>query len=139
MLFMYCVCHAFVSVHCCLVVTCWERADLLALVCDVYCDFVTFPFGILGLVWFLNVLIPDPCHLFFTFKNSQKTAQINIRLFPKNKSYQSPPILTELFQHNLINVSYLTACYLYQVMMTLHFLNDVANDIESTQKPKITS
>ena len=25
-----------------------ERADLLALVCDVYCDFVTFPFGILG-------------------------------------------------------------------------------------------
>ena len=41
--------------------------------------------------------------------------------------HQSPLILTELFQHNLINVSYLTACYLYQVMMTLHFLNDVAN------------
>ena len=36
--------------------------------------------------------------------------------------YQSPLILTELVQHNLINVSYLTACYLYQVMMTLHFL-----------------
>ena len=53
--------------------------------------------------------------------------------------YQSPLILTELFQHNLINVSYLTACYLYQVMMTLHFLNDVANDTESTQKSKITS
>ena len=48
--------------------------------------------------------------------------------------YQSPLILTELFQHNLINVSYLTACYLHQVMMTLHFLNDVANDTESTQK-----
>ena len=27
----------------CLVVTCWERADLLALVCDVYCDVLTFP------------------------------------------------------------------------------------------------
>ena len=26
--------------------------------------------------------------------------------------YQSPLLLTELFQHNLINVSYLTACYL---------------------------
>ena len=25
-LFMSCVCHAFASVHCCLVVTCWERA-----------------------------------------------------------------------------------------------------------------
>ena len=25
------------SVYMCLVVTCWERADLLALVCGVYC------------------------------------------------------------------------------------------------------
>ena len=40
MLFMSRVCHAFASVHCCLVVTCRERADLLALVCDVYYDFV---------------------------------------------------------------------------------------------------
>ena len=47
--------------------------------------------------------------------------------------YQSPLILTELFQHDLINASYLTACYLYQVMMTLHILNDVAYDAESTQ------
>ena len=47
--------------------------------------------------------------------------------------YKSLLILTELFQHNLINVSYLMACYLYQVMMTLHFLNDVANDAESIQ------
>ena len=53
--------------------------------------------------------------------------------------YQSPLILTELFQHNLINMSYLTACYLYQVMVTLHFLNDVDNDAESAQKSKITS
>ena len=39
----------------------------------------------------------------------------------------------------LINVVYLTACCLYQVMMTVHFLNDIANDAESTQKSKITS
>ena len=32
MLFTCSVCHAFVSVHGCLVVTCWERADLLAIV-----------------------------------------------------------------------------------------------------------
>ena len=32
MLCMSCVCHVFASVHCCLVVTCWERADHLALV-----------------------------------------------------------------------------------------------------------
>ena len=52
-------------------------------------------------------------------------------------TYQSPLLLTELFQHNLINVSYLMACYLYQVMMTLHFFNDVANDAESTQNQKL--
>ena len=42
-----------------------------------------------------------------------------------------------MFQHDLINVSYLTACYLYKVMMTLHFLNDVAYDAESTQTSKL--
>ena len=35
----------FASVYMCFVVTCWERADLLALVCGVYCgvycEFVT--------------------------------------------------------------------------------------------------
>ena len=65
MLYMSCVCHAFAFVHRCLVVTCWERADLLALVYDVYCDFVTFPFGILGQVWYLIVLFPDPCCLYY--------------------------------------------------------------------------
>ena len=53
-----------------------------------------------------------------------------------NGIYQSPLTLTALFQHDLINVSYLTGCYLYQVMMTLHFLYDVANGAESTQKIK---
>ena len=48
MFFVSCVSHAFTSVHCCLVITCWERSDLLALVGDVYCIFVTFPCGILG-------------------------------------------------------------------------------------------
>ena len=31
------------SVYMCFVVTCWERADLLTLVCGVFCEFVTFP------------------------------------------------------------------------------------------------
>ena len=48
-----------------LVVTCWEKADILALVGDVYCIFVTFPCGILGQVWFLIVTFPDLCHLFY--------------------------------------------------------------------------
>ena len=36
MFFVSCVSHAFASVHCCLVVTCWERADLLALGLDIF-------------------------------------------------------------------------------------------------------
>ena len=47
MLYLSCACHGFTSVHCCLVLTLKERADLLAIFCDVYCDCVTFPFGIL--------------------------------------------------------------------------------------------
>ena len=42
-----------------------EMADLLALVCDVYCDFVTFPYGIQRQMWYLVVSIPDPCCLSF--------------------------------------------------------------------------
>ena len=42
-LFISCAFHALVSVHCCLVVTCWERADILALVCDVKLYFCHFP------------------------------------------------------------------------------------------------
>ena len=60
-LFMSCVCHAFVSVHSCLVVTCWERAHLLAFVCNVKWCFV--PCGILGQVRYLIVLIPALCQL----------------------------------------------------------------------------
>ena len=64
---MSCVSHAFASVHCCLVVvTCWERADLLALVGDVYCISVTFPCGIVGQVWYLIVSFPDLCLRFYS-------------------------------------------------------------------------
>ena len=45
-------------VSCSLVVTRWERVDLLALLYVMF-SFVTFPFGVLGQVWYLIVLIPD--------------------------------------------------------------------------------
>ena len=63
MFFVSCVSHAFAYVHCCLVVTCWEKADLLALGGDVNCIYVTFPCGILGQVWYLIVSFPDRCRL----------------------------------------------------------------------------
>ena len=61
--FLSCVSHDFASVHCCFVVTCWERADLLTLDGDVYCIFVTFPYGILGQVWYVIVSFPNLCLL----------------------------------------------------------------------------
>ena len=69
MLFVSCICHAFASVHCCLVVTCWKWADLLALVGDAYCIFVTFPCGILSQVWYLIVSFLIFA-IFLTFKIS---------------------------------------------------------------------
>ena len=59
MFFVSCVSHALVSVHCCLVVNSWERADLLALVGDVLLSCQ---------VWYLIVSFPDlwlPSYLCF--------------------------------------------------------------------------
>ena len=40
-------------------VNCLKRADLLALVGNVYCIFVTFQCGILGQMWYLIESFPD--------------------------------------------------------------------------------
>ena len=62
-MFLFCLVFAMslcVSVYLCFVVTCWERTDLLALVCGVYYEFVTFPL----VSWVrLIVSIPDLCTL----------------------------------------------------------------------------
>ena len=46
LLFLFCLVFAMslcASAYMSFVVTYWERAELLALVCGVYCEFVTFP------------------------------------------------------------------------------------------------
>ena len=48
-------------VYWCLVVTCWERADLLSLFSDVLLWSCDFPIGILGQAWCLIVSTPDLC------------------------------------------------------------------------------
>ena len=53
------------SVYMCLVVTCWERADLLALVYGVLLWDCHFPIGIMCQVWYLIVSIPDLCTLIY--------------------------------------------------------------------------
>ena len=71
LLFMFRVCHAVLYVHCSLVDTCWERANLLAVWLVIFsCVFVTLPCGVLGQVWNLIVSIPDPCILPYFHKAS---------------------------------------------------------------------
>ena len=54
----------FLSVRCSLVVTFWERADILVLLCVMfYCDFVSFRCGVLGQVLCLILSISDLCRL----------------------------------------------------------------------------
>ena len=50
------------SVYMCFVVTCWEMADLLALVCGVYRS-LSLSHWYLGQVCYLIVSIPDLCTL----------------------------------------------------------------------------
>ena len=70
LLIMFCVCHAFLSVLCSLVVTCWERAGLLALLCVLFSSvFVTFPCGVLCQV--CNLIAPIsslPSFLLFSWR-----------------------------------------------------------------------
>ena len=64
-----CVCYVLcASVYMCFVVTCWERADLLALVCGVFCEFVTLPLvsWVRCGTWLYRFLIFAPL-LTFTF------------------------------------------------------------------------
>ena len=84
---MFCVSHAFASVHCCLVVTCWERADLLALVGDVYCIYVTFLCGILGQVWYLIVSFPDLCRLSYLLRCKYRVLTIQFDFRTKISVY----------------------------------------------------
>ena len=69
-----CVCYVLcTSVYMCFVVTCWERADLLALVCGVFCEFVTFPLvsWVRCGTWFYRFLIFAPLLTFTMAENSQ--------------------------------------------------------------------
>ena len=58
------------SCPCSLVITCWERADLLAVLCIVFPFFVyTFPYCVLGPLWYLIVSFPDLClSLYFVIR-----------------------------------------------------------------------
>ena len=85
-MFLFCLVFAMslcASVYMCFVVTCRERADILARVWGVYYEFVTFPIGVLGRVWCLIVSIPDLCTLtYFEIVNiCRHTARFDFKKF----------------------------------------------------------
>ena len=52
------------SVSFSLVITCWKKADLLDLVYVMFfLCFITFPYSVLGQVWYLIISTPDLCIL----------------------------------------------------------------------------
>ena len=71
---------------CILVVTCWERSDLLALLYVMFLShsqtqdtiWETFPYGVLGQVWYLIVWIPDLCLHYFYFMYTHAQFDQNI-------------------------------------------------------------
>ena len=88
------VCHTFLSVHYSFVVTCWERVNLLALLCVIFVVFLSLSlsYGVLGQVWYLIVSIPDLCLLtyFYIFAISTEIscAGPNILFIRDLKSYK---------------------------------------------------
>ena len=81
--FRVCICQTVLSVAYNLAVNCWERADLLALLCVMFsCVFVTFRFGVLVQIcqmWFsyLIVSIPDLClPLYYDYNGNLKLLAI---------------------------------------------------------------
>ena len=61
-----CLYYTVLGVPCSLVITCWGRSDLFALLCVVFpCPFVTLPYGVSGPKWCLIVLSLDLCLLLY--------------------------------------------------------------------------
>ena len=76
---MFRVCHVFLSVHCSLVVTCWERADLLSLsYVRFYFVCVTIPCGVLGQVLCLIVSIAGPEVIMLVSCSTQLSMKFNV-------------------------------------------------------------
>ena len=128
-----CVCHIALSVMCSLVVISWERAALLAHVLTCMWYFLVF-LSLFHTVYWVRCGTWLYQFLIFTF-------------FLTLWSW-----LLYLIYWLISYLAYLLNCCtvpdkrclshgmcLYKVMMTLHILNDVANEAGSTQKSKITS
>ena len=80
-MFHVCLCCTVLSASCSLVINCWERADLLDLLCVAF--FVTFPYGVPGLVWYLIVTMPDICLCLYFDLNTSKENSIKFLVYKR--------------------------------------------------------
>ena len=90
MFFLSCFCYAFVIV--CLYVLygpCWERADLLALVCGVYCEFVTFPLvsWVRRGTWLFRFLIFAPLLTLYRETSLNPTVKLFLLTVPRQSFF----------------------------------------------------
>ena len=92
-MFHVCLCYAVMSVPCSLVITCWESADLLALLCvmDVSCIFVTVSYGVPGQVWYMIVSIQ--IFVFFITLNASNRFRLIIPVSIKKQATIGPPAI----------------------------------------------
>ena len=77
-----CITFVFIILSC-LFLACWESSDLLPLLSVMLlCVFVTFPYGVLGTVWYLSALIPILCFssLLIVKSNNATFYAIHVRL-----------------------------------------------------------
>ena len=61
----FCLCYAVLPVHCSLVSTYWERADLLVILCVMFSCVFVFPYGVPGQARNLIIAIPEFCLLLY--------------------------------------------------------------------------
>ena len=83
----------YASVYMCIVVTCWETADLLAFVCSICCEFVTFPLvsWVRCGTWLYRFLIFAPLLTFSNentiYEGCSKTSETGIIFFKPAMSH----------------------------------------------------
>ena len=110
-----CLCYTVVSVHSSLVITCWEKAGLLAHLCVMFsCVFVTFPCGIPSQVWYLVVSIPNLCLLPYFFHYLPK--YLITGMVPSNMLNPSSILFTGRSKMVLLSWILLSVCLCYNVL-----------------------
>ena len=102
------------SVYMCFVVTCWERADLLALVCGVFCEFVTFPLvsWVRCGTWLYRFLIFAPLLTLKNTRDNQPSVVSNVQIIMRIRAIRSAYTNAVPPMHVFAIVSYLLSKYI---------------------------